>query len=179
MSTAMPVITESAINQAAEIMIQANCNKHRIPRDQFPADGVDEARRIIRQEMEADAALKSNPLYQRLQAAEESARQARMERDAALQVRPSTGSPSTGSTKDPHVVRRQLGEQNWMGQTDNGRLLSCGVDPAKVTSIELEEAKKLFGKGSDSHYASNYMKQDSARYRYLKTIAVVLNMQAR
>ena len=178
MNTTITAPTEAAIFAAAETMSHANCAKHNITRDQYPADGVEEARRIVREELEADYALKSNPLYERLQAAEETARLAKMERDALAQVRPSAGgNSSAGTTKDPHVVRAQMGEVNWKGQTDNGRLMSCGVDPAKVGSREIQEAKKLFARGSDSNYASNYMKQDGARYKYLKTIAVVLNIK--
>lgn len=169
--------TESDINAAAEKMIAVNCQRHNVSRENFPSDGVEEAKRLARQELEADFALRSNPLYERLKASEEAARQARLERDAALQVRPSTGGNSTGGTKDPHVVRAQLGEANYRALTDNGRLMSCGVDPSKVGPVELQDAKKIFGRGADTHFASNMMKQDAARYHYLKTIAVVMNIQ--
>jgi hypothetical protein len=70
-----------------------------------------------------------------------------------------------------------MGEGDWRALTDDGRLRSCGIDPRNVTQLDLQEAKKVFGRGMDSHYSSNLSKQDWARYKHLKNIAIVLGIQ--
>jgi hypothetical protein len=176
-TTSPAAITESAVNQAAEAIIQTNCNRHGMSREQFPADGVEEARRIARQELEADAALKANPLFLQLEAERAARLQAEATLAAVSQSRANPNAQSVRTGPDPNVVRAQLGEVQWKMLSDNGRLQACGIQPSSVTPVELLEAKKLFGRGMVSSYSSNFFKQDQARYQHLKRIAVVLNIQ--
>ena len=168
------VVTETAVNQAAESMILANCRKHEISREDFPADRVEEARQIVRREMEAEAELKSNPLYARVQAAEEAARLAKMELAAVKQTRIAPNN-DVKPVADVARVRGLMGERDWHALTDSGRLAACGI--SQVSAVERQQCKELFGRGCDSHHANDFFKSNAGEYRRLKNIAIVLGIQ--
>jgi hypothetical protein len=176
--------TESQLTAADEFAIQTTTNdlirkaaaKSGMRFEDVPVEAREDALRYTKAAFAEEQAVKANPLYAQLQAEREAHRLTKMQMDAVKQTR--IGAPSNAKGgPDPNVVRAQLGENNWRALTDNGRLQACGINPATVSPVEILEAKKVFGRGMDSHYSSNLSKQDWGRYQHLKRIAVVLNIQ--
>lgn len=167
---------EIAIRAAATQIIAKAALKGGYTIDQIPQEAKDDALNFARNAYAEDQAQKANPLYAQLQAEREAHRLTKMQMDAIKQTRVSVGNDVRPGL-NPEVVSAQMGELDWRALTDNGRLQSCGIDPSKVTDVERLEAKKLFGRGMDSHYSSNFFKQDAGRYRHLKNIAIILGIQ--
>jgi len=178
-STASPAVNnEVAIKQAADQLIRVAAEKNGMTIEQVPQEAREDAYRFAKAAYEEDQALKSNPVYAQLQAEREAHRLTKMTLEAVKQTRPTVGSNAQPSA-NVEVVRAQMGERDWHALTDNGRLQACGINPATVTQVEIQESKRLFGKGIDSAYSSNFFKQDSGRYRHLKSIAIVLGLQGK
>ena len=175
-STTTPEANEAAIKTAADNLIRQAAAKNGLTFEQVPQEAKDDAYRFAKAAFDEDQAIKSNPVYAQLQAEREAHKLTQMELQAVRQSRAPVGN-DTHPAIDPHVKRMQMGENQWHALTDNGRLGSCGIDPATVTDVERLEAKKLFGRQMDSHYSSNFFKQSPGRYRHLKAIAIILGIQ--
>ena len=175
-TSSLAVNNEVAIKQAADEMIRQAAAKIGKGFEDVPQEAREDAYRYARATLEEEQALKANPVYAQLQAEREAHRLTQMQLAAVSQTRISVGN-NVKSGPNPDIVRAQLGEQNWQTLTDNGRLQACGIDPAKVTPLEIQECQKVFGRKMDSHYSSNLSKQDWARYQHLKRIAIVLGIQ--
>jgi hypothetical protein len=171
-------ITDADVDRETNRLIAAACAKHNITVSELPPGTVESARQNARDMLETEAALKSNPLYGQLQAEREAHKLTRMELGAVKQTRIAPNN-DVKPVADVARVRGLMGERDWHALTDGGRLAACGIPPATVTPIEIQEAKNLFGRGVDSHYASNFFKQDAGRYRHLKNIAIVLGLQGK
>ena len=175
----IPTISENdevAIKAAANQIIADAARKGGYTVDQIPQEAKDDAYRYAKAKYIEDESLKSNPMYAQLQAEREAHRLTQMRLNVVSQTRSNTSS-NVKSGPDPNVVRAQLGEGQWRALTDNGRLQVCGINPATVTPLDVQEAKKAFGRGPDTHFASNLSKQDWGRYQYLKRLAIVSNIQ--
>jgi hypothetical protein len=170
-------IEEAAIRQAADQIIRTSAAKHGMTFEQVPQDAKDDAYRYAAAAYAEDQAQKVNPVYAQLQAEREAHRITQMTLDAVKQTRPAVGTNGSPSSLNPDIVRAQMGEGEWRALTDNGRLQVCGINPATVTQVEILEAKKVFGRGTDTHYAANLAKQDWTRYKHLKNLAIVLGIQ--
>jgi hypothetical protein len=176
-STIDTTAQDTAIKIAADNLIRAAAVKNGMTLEQVPQEAREDAYRFAKAAYEEDQALKSNPVYASLQAEREAHKLTRLQLEAVKQTRPTLGTNAQPSSLNPEVVRAQMGEGEWRALTDNGRLQACGINPTTVTPVEIQECKKIFGRGMDSHYSSNAFKQDSARYRHLKNIAIVLGIQ--
>lgn len=180
MSTNTLVLTpaeEAQIKTAADGMIRTAAQRANMTFEDVPQYAKDDALRTAKAAFEEQKAQESNPLWKELQAEREAHALTRKTLEATQQVRPKPVNGSRDTGPDPVVVRAQMGEGNWRALTDNGRLQACNVDPSSVTQADLTEAKRVFGRGTDTHYASDLAKRDFARYKHLKRIAVVLNIQ--
>ena len=169
-------IEEAAIKIAADNMIRQAAAKNNMTFEQVPEQAKQDAYAYAKASIEADQALKANPLYTQLQAEREAHKLTQAQLEAVKQTRIAPNN-DVKPVADVSRVRGLMGENSWMALTDNGRLAACGIPPASVTSVELTEAKKIFGRGCDSHYSSNAFKQDAGRYRHLKNIAIILGLQ--
>ena len=170
-------IEESAIKQAADALIRQAAAKNGMTVEQVPEQAKQDAYNYARNAYVEEQALKSNPLWAQLEAERAAHAQTKKTLEATQQVRPQPVNGSRDTGPDPVVVRAQMGEGNWRALTDNGRLQACNLDPNSVTQVDLTEAKRCFGRGTDTHYASNLSKQDWGRYKRLKRIAIVLGIQ--
>jgi hypothetical protein len=170
-------IEESAIKTAADTMIRAAAHKSGMTFEEVPEQAKQDAYNHVKASMEAEQAEKSNPMYIQLQAERTARRQAEATLAAVTQSRTNLNTSAVRTGPDPNVVRAQLGEDQWHMLTDNGRLQACDINPATVTPLDLSEAKKAFGRGPDTHFASNLSKQDWGRYKYLKNLSIIKNLQ--
>jgi hypothetical protein len=146
--------------------------------EQVPQEAKDDAYRYAKAALEEKQAEAANPVYAQLQAEREAHRLTQMQLEAVKQTRVNVAN-DTRPALDPAIIRARMGERDWFALTDSGRLQSIGVDPASVTGVEKQQIKELFGRGCDSHYANDFFKQNAGRYRLLKNIAVVLNLQGK
>lgn len=171
-------ISESSIQDAANQLIRAAAHKSGMSFEEVPQQAKDDAYAYAKASIEAEQALKSNPLYTQLQAEREAHKLTQMQLEASRQTRIAPNN-DVKPVADVARVRGLMGETSWFALTDNGRLAACGIPPATVTPLEIEECKKLFGRGCDSHYASNAFKQDAGLYRHRKNIAIILGIQGK
>ena len=171
-------ITDADVDRETNRLIAAPCAKHNIHVSELPPGTVESTRQSAREMLEADAAQKANPVYQQLIAEREAHKLTQMQLQAVSQTRIAPNN-DVKPVADVARVRGLMGESSWHALTDNGRLAACGIPPATVTPLEIQEAKNLFGTGSDSHYANNAFKQDAGRYRLLKNIAIILGLQGK
>jgi len=168
---------ETQIHTAADAMIRTAAQRANMTFEDVPQYAKEDAFRTAKAAFEEQKAQESNPLWKELQAEREAHALTQKTLAATQQVRPQPVNGSRDTGPDPLVVRAQMGEGNWRALTDDGRLQACGVNPTTVTQADLTEAKRVFGRGTDTHFASNLAKADFARYKHLKRIAVVLNIQ--
>ena len=177
-NTPSPAITEAAIDNETNRIIAATCAKHGIRPSDLPPGAADDARRAAKDMLEADATTKANPLYAQLEAEREAHRLTQATLAAVKQTRIAPNN-DVKPVADVARVRGLMGDRDWYALTDNGRLQSCGINPAEVTAVERQQCKELFGRGCDSHYANDFFKQNAARYRHLKNIAIILGLQGK
>jgi hypothetical protein len=176
LSTIDPTVTEADIKIAAENLIRAAAAKHGMRFEDVPQEARDDAYNFAKASVEVQQAEAANPVYKQLEAEREAHRLTQMQLAAVKQTRVAAAN-DVQPVANVALIRGQLGEKTWMALTDNGRLQACGINPATVTPVEIKEAKKLFGRGIDSHYSSNAFKQDAGRYRHLKNVAIILGLQ--
>lgn len=170
--------TERDIENETNRLLAAACQKAGLHPSQLPVEAVEDARNAARNKVEREQALAANPVYAQLEAERAAHKITQMQLEAVKQTRVNVGN-DTRPALDPAIIRARMGENDWHALTDNGRLQSIGVDPATVTGVERQQIKELFGRGCDSHYANDFFKQNAGRYRLLKNIAVVLNLQGK
>jgi hypothetical protein len=175
-STIDTTAQDAAIKVAADNLIRAAAVKNGMTLEQVPQEAKEDAYRFAKAAYEEDQARAANPVYAQLQAEREAHRLTQMQLQAVKQTRVTVGN-NVQPVANVAVVRAQMGERDWYALTDNGRLQACGINPATVTTVEIQECKRLFGRGIDSAYSSNFFKQDAGRYRTLKNIAIVLGIQ--
>ena len=174
-TTSPAVNNEAAIKQAADQLIREAAAKHGMTFEQVPEEAKQDAYNFAKASVEAQQAEAANPVYAQLQAEREAHRLTQLQLDAVKQTRVSVGN-NVPSGPNPEIVRAQLGEGNWRALTDNGRLQACGINPATVTTLDLQEAQRVFGRKMDSHYSANLSKQDWTRYKHLKNIAIIMSI---
>lgn len=167
---------EIAVKAAAENLVRSAALKSGKTFEEIPIEARTDAINYARTSYIEEKALKQNPLWPQLESERAAHALTKKTLEASQQVRPSPVSGSRDTGPDPDVVRARMGETNWWGLTDNGRLQVCGVNPDTLTQVDLTEAKRCFGKSTDTHYASNLAKQDWGRYKHLKRIANVLDL---
>jgi hypothetical protein len=167
---------EASIRSEATKIIAAAAVKGGYSADQIPTEARQDALNFARRNFIEQKALKSNPLWETLEAERAAHQQTRKELEAFAQVRPQPVSNTRDNGPDPNVVRARMGEGNWRALTDAGRLKACGVDPASVTEGEIIQARRIFGRGADTHAAVDLSKADFGRYKHLKRIAVVMGL---
>jgi hypothetical protein len=167
---------EFAIQTATNELIQKAATRNNMRFEDVPVEAREDALRFARNAFAEKKAIEANPVYGQLQAEREAHRLTQMRLEAVSQskINP-TSNVKVGP--DPIVVRAQMGEGPYRALTDDGRLRACGINPANVTQLDRSEAKRAFGKGTDTHFASNLSKQDWARYKYLKSLAIIENYQ--
>jgi hypothetical protein len=175
-STIDPAVTNAAIDAETSRIIAASCARHNIQPSQLPPGAADDARRAAREFVELQQDMEANPVYKMLEAERAAHKLTQMQLNAAKQVRPTMGS-NTPPVANVEITRARMGEREWFALTNDGRLQSCGIDPATVTPLVREECAKLFGRKMDSAYSSNFFKQDGGRYHFLKNVAIILGIQ--
>jgi hypothetical protein len=166
-----PAITEAAVNQAADRLIQASCQKHGIAVADLPASAIEDARRTAREMVESDQRNQQNEffhLYNKEKAARESA-------EAQLgAVRDGRTARADARTVDSmEQVRDRMGRPTWFQLSEAGKLTALGLDPSTVDKTQL---RSLFGAKSDCAYAVDFQKVQPYRYRQLKQAALALNI---
>lgn len=167
---------EVAIRAEANRLIADAAQKGGYTVDQIPQQARNDAYSYARNAYVEERAKKANPLYAQLEAEREAHKRTKLELSAARETRIAPHN-DVKPVADVARVRGLMGERDWHALTDAGRLASCGIPPATVTPVEIQEAKSLFGRGADSHFANDYFKRDAGRYRHLKNIAIILNLQ--
>jgi hypothetical protein len=168
------------VQTAANKLIAAAAVKAGYTFDQVPEEARQDAYRYAAAAIAEQEALKANPLYLPLEAEREQHRLTKLELSAVKQTR--IGVPNNDakpSSLEPQVVRQRMGEKDWWLLTQNGRLAACNIPPASVTEVDVQEAKRIFGRGAVSSYSNNAFKTDPVRYRHLKNLAVVLDLQGK
>jgi len=167
---------DPAIKIAADQLIRQAAQKSGIRLEDVPAEAREDAYRYAKAAYEEDQALKANPVYAQLEAERAAHKLTQAQLAAVKQTRVTVGN-NVQPAANVEVVRARMGERDWYALTDNGRLQACGINPATVTPVEIQECKRLFGRGVDSAYSCNFFKQDAGRYRTLKNIAIILGIQ--
>src|ERR1035438_433841 len=165
-------IEESAIKIKADNMLREAAIKNGTTFADISEETKQAAYSYVKASMEAEQAEKANPLFAQLTAEREARRQAEATLAAVTQSRTNLNTSAVRTGPDPNIIRRQLGETTWYGLTDFGRLQACGINPSTVTALDIQEAKKGFARGADTHFASNLSKQDWGRYKYLKNLSI-------
>jgi hypothetical protein len=167
----LPVITESAVNEAAEKFIIATCQKHGLTRDQLPAEAVEDARRIAREGLESNQRNQNNEFYHlyTAQKAENEALKAQL--GAVRENREARSDKRTVDTMEQ--VRDRMGRATWFQLTEAQKLSALGLDPSTVDKNQL---RTLFGAKSDGSYAVDFQKTNPYRYKQLREAALALNI---
>jgi hypothetical protein len=166
-----PAVTEAAVNQATDKLIQAACLKHGITQDQLPAGAVEDARRTAREMVEADTRKQSNEYYH-LYNQEKQAREAAEAQLTAVREN-RTARADTRTVDTMEMVRERVGRTTWFQLTEAQKLTALGLDPASVDKVQL---RTLFGKNTDTAAAVDYARAQPFRYKQLRQAALALNI---
>ena len=166
------VVLENQIAQVAEQTIQSTMERHNVTRAQIKPEFIQDAYDLARGKVEEQRERESDPIYQQLQSEREAHRLTQLQLDIIKQTRSNTANDKAPAIS-PEIVRARMGERDWMSLSDSGRLMACDINPNEVTAVVKEEIRTLFG-GGDSHYASNFYKENKARYQRLKSISILL-----
>jgi hypothetical protein len=165
---------EVAIRAAANQIIAAAAQKGGYSVSEIPEEAKLDALNYARNAYAEEQAQKSNPVYAQLQAEREAHRLTQLQLQAVSQTRIAPNN-DVKPVADVSRVRGLMGERDWHSLTDSGRLAACGI--SQVTAVERQQCKELFGRGCDSHRASDFFKSDAGEYRRLKNIAIVMGWQ--
>ena len=179
-NTTSPAVTEAdevVIMQAAATLIRQAAVKGGVSVDQVSEEAKRDAYNYAKASYEEQKAQESNPLWKELQAEREAHALTRKTLEATQQVRPNVVSGAKDNLPDPNVIRARMGEGAWRALTNDGRLITCGLDPASITAADVAESKRVFGKHPDTNHAVDLAKRDFARYKRLKNIAIVAGYQ--
>lgn len=176
--TQLTAADEFAIQTTTNELIRKAASKNGMRFEDVPVEAREDALRYATNAFREEQAVKANPLYAQLQAEREAHKLTQAQLQAVKQTRV-TAANNVTPVADVARVRGLMGERDWHALTDNGRLQSCGIDPASVTAVERQQCKELFGRGCDSHHANDTFKADAGRYRHLKNIAIILNLQGK
>jgi hypothetical protein len=168
-NTKVVTIDETAVKAEAQRILANLASKHNRTVDSFDAEVADRAVEQARTNLEQAAKDESNP-YKKLYEAE---RQQREIVENTLQSIRTQGQKHSTSVGGPPVnaeqAKARAGAFQWNHKlTDSQKVAALGVDPS---TVNLAEAKKIFGRGSDPKLGSDLMKSDPVKYRTLREVA--------
>lgn len=169
----VPTISDEAIKAETERLIRVAAERNGISVDDLRAQVQEEAVAQAKANLAKSAADETNP-YRALY---EDERKRRETAENTLQAVRDQGVKSSAPTGDkPHIVveraKFRVGAHAWNQKlTSDQKLAAVGIPPA---SVNLKEAAKVFGRGSDQKLGIDLMKSDPQKYRTLKLAAMAV-----
>jgi hypothetical protein len=168
----VPSIDESAIRAESQRILSNLASKHNRSIDSFDAEIVDRAVGQAKINLEQAAKDESN-VYKRLY---EQERQQREVAENTLQSIRTQGvkhsSPAGGPPVSAEQARARAGAFEWNHKlTDTQKIAALGVDPS---TVNLAEAKKIFGRGANAQLGVALHKADPAKYKVLREVSMAV-----
>lgn len=163
----MPNYNEAQISERAQQIISANAAKHNVDPASFTSAQREDARNIAIQQLEFE----TDPRVIALQASQEENRQLKAQNEA-LRSRGPVAPPSGQAPFNAAQVRGRLGN-TFFTLSNNQKISAAGVDPA---SVNVEELRRLFGRGADCKKALDYSRQNPSDYAKKREIARLLDL---
>jgi hypothetical protein len=170
-------VSEAQVKNLAESKITQTCAEHGVQRGDLKDTVIADAYDWAKEKLTADAERDADPNYQLRESLREENRILKMQIEALKSGRGTTSGPTNSTVMDADMMAQKFGPAVWNHQLNgDGRLQSCGIDPALNTAGFRAEIKEYFGPGSSSMKASELARSNHARYKLLKTAGKCLRL---
>jgi hypothetical protein len=168
-----PAIDDTAIRAESARILSHLATKHNRSVDSFEPEIVDRAVEQARANLERSAADASNS-YKLLYEREREQRELAESTLASIRTQgiKHGGGGTGGAPVSAAQAKARAGEHAWNHRlTDAQKIAALGVPPE---SVNVNEARKVFGRGADPKLGSDLHKSDPVKYRTLKQVALAV-----
>jgi hypothetical protein len=171
-TSAAPAISEEAISQEAQRLIQTAAAKHGLQPTDVPANVQEQAREDAKKLLEQKAAQAGDTFSKLLEQERERNRILQAQVDAMRQ----SGAPrSDHEVKVPTIeqARARMGLLAWAKMTIDQRAQSVGINLADMHRPDVE---RYFGTKSDAKAATDLLRIDPVKYKRMREAARLLGI---
>jgi hypothetical protein len=172
-AAAIEVPSEHAVRAESQRILTALAAKHNRSVDSFDAEIVDRAVGQARTNLEQAAKDEGN-IYKKLYEQERQQREIAEGTLANIRVQGQKhgGGGTGGAPVSAEQARARSGAFEWNHRmSDSQKIAALGIPPE---SVNLAEAKKIFGRGADSKLGSDLHKADPAKYKVLREVSLAV-----
>jgi hypothetical protein len=167
--------TPEELKAEANRIVKVTAQRHQLSPDDLSPEMLESAVSQARKNLSSTHGSAYKAMYEQ-QKIELEAAQRQLREIKQQSVSSATANDQAKSIKTAEVSRAQMGNLAWNRLSIDGRLRSINIEP---NEIDVELAKKMFGKGADSSLANSLMKTDPLKYKKHREASLILDLMGK